>query len=344
MKKQFLVILIMLFATSSIFAQLVVINDTNTIQLVNDFVLSGVSTSNVQYTGASNTLGTFSNGTSTNLGLSNGIIMTTGNLSSPEIGSPVSEFASTSNSSVGCSELDVIAGGITYDASILEFDLIPSGNILEFQYVFASEEYPEFINSGYNDVFGFFISGSNPSGGNYSNTNIAIIPSTTMPVAIDNVNAGTNSSYFVDNETLNGQSIVFDGFTTVLLAKIDVTPIMTYHLKMAIADVADGIYDSGIFLKAQSMKSYNSTTGINKVQSDSYKVYTNFASGQLIVNRLNINKGNDILSIYDSQGQIIKQLPLKEEKTELDISNLTKGVYIVKINCKNSPFVTKFIL
>jgi len=357
MKKIFLLFSAISFVTFAVNAQLVVTPDTNTIQLVNNFVLSGVTTANVEYTGALNTLGSFSNGNTTNIGLSDGIIMTTGNLTSTPIGSPASVFASTDNGSAGCAILDNLVSGTTYNASILEFDLVPAGNVLEFQYVFASEEYPEYVCSSYNDVFGFFITGPDPSGGSFSDNNIAIVPGSTFPVAINSINNGTsgsygssgscyslnNSSLYVDNEELGGQSIVFDGFTTVLLAQLYVVPGQSYHLKMAIADVSDAIYDSGIFLKAQSMKSYNSTTGIDKVQSDLYNVYTNSANDHLIINRKNNNNKNEILSIYNTQGQIMMQTPLQEDKTEIGISNLSKGVYIVKINDTAHPFITKIV-
>ncbi|OOP55722.1 MAG: hypothetical protein AYP45_13160 [Candidatus Brocadia carolinensis] len=61
---------------------------------------------------------------------------------------------------------------------------------MAFQYVFASEEYNEFVGAGFNDVFGFFVDG----------VNIALIPSTTMPVAIDNVNLSNNSAFYINYE------------------------------------------------------------------------------------------------------------------------------------------------
>jgi hypothetical protein len=119
------------------------------------------------------------------------------------------------------------------------------------------EEYPEYVNSSFNDVFGFFITGLNPAGGLYANTNVALVPGTSMPVAINNINLMLNNAYYVYN--VGGVTIVFDGFTTVLTATIPVVPLATYHLKMAIADAGDMIFDSGIFLQCPSMRSYTIT-------------------------------------------------------------------------------------
>jgi hypothetical protein len=308
MKKLYAIVLFVLISFSTS-AQLIVVIDTNSTQLVNNFILLGVTASNVQYTGAPNTLGTFSNGAITNLGMTDGIVMTTGVLNgTPAIGSPVSNFASTSNSFSGDTILNtLIPGYYTYDASILEFDLIPAGNILEFQYVFASEEYPEWVGSSYNDVFGFFISGPNPVGGNYANENIAIIPGTSLPVAINNVNVGLNSTYFIDNETLGGSSIVFDGFTTVLMCQLTVVPSSTYHLKMAIADAGDGIYDSGIFLKAQSMKSYM-ITGVQESTQNTTGVYPSPLTENSVL-KFNLSQyGRVIINFNDYTGRLVQQV------------------------------------
>jgi hypothetical protein len=345
MRKIFILISAIGFTVITVNAQLVVLPDTNVIQLVNNFVLGGVATSNIQYSGfasgTTSSIGSFSNGNSTNLGLSEGIIMCTGAFNNFEIGSPVHMFLGNDNSSAGCAELDTLAGVATYDASILEFDLVPAGNILEFQYVFSSEEYPEFVNVGYNDVFGFFINGINPSGGFYSNQNIAIIPGTTLPVAINNVNATTNSAFYIDNEALLGQTIIFDGFTTVLLAKAEVIPNNTYHLKLAIADATDGSWDSGIFLKAQSMKSYNSTTEIKNI--DNYKVYLSLSNDKLVISNYGDNAKNGIVTIINTNGQIVMSSSLQKDNLEFDVSSLSKGLYLVKIISDNSSLVTKFI-
>jgi hypothetical protein len=358
MKKLLFLSAVIAFATNPVHAQIAITSDTNTVQLVNDFILSGVSSSNVVYTGAPNTLGTFTNGNTTNIGLSNGIIMTTGSLSFP-IGAAASVFANSNNNMTGCTELNTIIGSaMTYDASILEFDLVPVGNVLEFQYVFASEEYPEYVCSQFNDVFGFFINGPDPAGGNYTNTNIAIIPSTTLPVAINTINNGTNgnngdpggcislaySSLYIDNEAIGGSTIVYDGFTTVLLAQLYVTPLDTYHLKMAVADVSDGIYDSGIFLKSKSMKSYFSVTGIDEGKPGMNAISPNPSTDKV---NINLNQqslaGNTSIEIYNSSGQLLMQQPLIQEKTELDISGFAKGIYIVKLISDKNTETTRFV-
>lgn len=317
-------------------AQLVVVPDSNVIPLVNNFILTGVTASNVQFTGGTLSIGSFSNGATTNLGLNDGIVMSTGTLFMPPyIGSPASNFSSNSLSLAGDSLLTGLAGITTNDANILEFDLVPVGNILEFNYIFASEEYPEFVFSSFNDVFGFFISGPNPAGGNYANENIAIIPGGSLPVAIDNVNATLNSTYYIDNTS--GSTIIFDGFTTPLLAQLSVTPGLTYHLKMAIADAGDGVFDSGIFLKAQSMKSYI-ITGVGDQEATQASVYPNPISENSEVNFNVSAPGTVNISIQNLSGQTIMQMEQSYDQCGLQhfavgqyLSNQPNGMYFLRI-------------
>ncbi len=249
-------ILLIFISSAAVHAQLLVTTGQTPQWYVNNVLLGGgVTVSNVTYVGPANSIGHFqTGGTTTNLGLTEGIIMSTGVVNgTPAIGSPVTNFASTNNYSAGDALLNtLIPGYTTYDASILEFDFFPLSDTIRFRYVFGSEEYPEWVGSSFNDVFGFFVTGPNPLGGTYTNTNIALIPSTAVPVAINNVNSGSYAIYYVDNQALNGQTIVFDGFTTVLEAWLVVTPCANYHIKIAIADAGDGVYDSAVFLEANS--------------------------------------------------------------------------------------------
>ena len=237
-------------------AQLIIDNTQTPTQLVQNVLIgSGVTVSNITFTGDSTVaICAFSNGDGTNLGLDEGIILSTG--IAGDAANPGSTQASTNNGEPGDPDLDDIPGVLgTNDAATIEFDFIPQSDTLTFRYVFGSEEYPEFVGQ-YNDVFAFFITGPNPAGGNYANENIALIPGTTLPVSINNVNAGSYPEYYIDNQA--GLTIVYDGFTTVLEAVAIVTPCSTYHMKLTIADDVDGIYDSGVFLEANSF----SATGL----------------------------------------------------------------------------------
>lgn len=202
--------------------------------------------------------------TGTNLGIASGIVMTTGTVFNNGNGPQGPNNASSSgvdNNIGGSGLLSGITGGSqTFNAATLEFDFIPYSDTVRFRYVFGSEEYPEFAppnNSSYNDVFGFFISGPGIPG----NQNIAKLPSGSI-VSINNVNQITNSGYYNNNgdgtsAPQNGSPfyIQYDGFTDVLEAVARVQCGETYHLILAIADVGDGIYDSGIFLEANSLSS-----------------------------------------------------------------------------------------
>ncbi len=314
-------------------AQFVVVPDSDAVQLVNSFILSGVTASNVLYTGADSTLGHFSGGINTNLGMNDGIILTTGKISNAPglfMGMPVSTFASTSNNSPGDAMLGSLVSFPTYDASVLEFDLNPAGNVLEFQYIFASEEYPEFVGSSFNDIFGFFITGPDPNGGNYTSQNIAIIPGTSLPVAINNVNLTLNSQFYVDNQGMNGQTFIFDGFTTVLTAQIYVVPAATYHLKMAIADVADGVFDSGVFLKAQSMKSYTVAGEAENIQGSS-AMYPNLSDGDNIMFLGSDSKFPVMITVFDISGKEMQSEVLYSDNVSINISELFPGIYFVRL-------------
>lgn len=249
--------LILLFSLHfSVFSQLVVNNTMTATQLVQNVLLGpGISAFNITSSAAGTgvSIGQFTNGNTTNLGITSGVVMSTGSIFN--IPNTAGGQASTDNISGSDAQLATLAGASIMDATWLQFDFIPTVPLVTFRYVFGSEEYPEYVNAGFNDVFGFFITGPNPGGGTYTNVNLALIPSTTLPVSIDNVNSGSYSQYYTDNQ---GTTIVFDGFTHVLTATCQVTPCQTYHIKLAVGDAGDAIYDSGIFLEGGSFSGGNS--------------------------------------------------------------------------------------
>jgi gliding motility-associated-like protein len=213
--------------------------------------------SNVSFTGATSAIGEF-DATNTILAINGGVLISSGN-AVDAVGPNNSGSSGTDLNQAGDALLTAIAGVTTFDAAILEFDFIPTSDTVKFNYCFGSEEYLEFVNAGVNDAFGFFISGPNPSGGNYVNHNIALIPGTTTPVTIDDVNNISNSAYYINNgdgstAPFNGSNtyIQYDGYTVPLTAIAPVIPCQTYHIRLAIADGGDGVWDSGVFLEANS--------------------------------------------------------------------------------------------
>jgi gliding motility-associated-like protein len=248
-----------------VFSQLITNTGTSPSALVQNVLLGpGVTVSNIMYNGSPSSIGSFT-ATGTNLGINQGIVMTTGtvlnNGSGPQ--GPNNQAGAGIDNGAGGSGLltNLINGVQTYNAAIMEFDFIPYSDTVEFKYVFGSDEYPEFAppnNSGYNDVFGFFISGPGIAG----IQNIAKLPNNGSIVSINNVNAITNSTYYNfngDGNTAPYNSnpfyIQYDGFTDVLTAVSKVQCGQTYHLILAVADVGDGQWDSGIFLEANSLSS-----------------------------------------------------------------------------------------
>jgi len=235
-----------------VLAQLVIDQNYNVQQLVQDVLVGqGVQVSNFQFTGNPDARGYF-DGSNSDIGVSEGVIISTGMVADAPgpNGTPNSDEG-TDFSGPGNGSLTAIAGGVTSDAAILEFDFIPSSDTVQFKYVFASNEYMFYVGAGVNDVFAFFISGPGISG----EMNVALIPGTTTPVTIDNVNADENSQYYIDNENPPGSTVEYNGFTQVLTAMAVLQACESYHIRLAIADVGDGLFDSAVFLEARSFTS-----------------------------------------------------------------------------------------
>ncbi len=261
MKK--IILISLLFAPLVSIGQLITTPNSAGNLVQNVLLGTGVTVSNISYSGSGAAIGSFT-ANNTNLGLSSGVIITTGTISGADgpQGPNNTEGAGMDNGAGAYSPLTAIAGAPTFNAAIISFDFVPLSDSVEFRYVFGSEEYLEYVNhsQGYNDAFAFFIAGPGIPGGQQ---NIARLPNN-QPVAIYNVHsAGTNvegtsfgplnSQYYVNNN--GGSTIQYDGFTKVLTAKSKVQCGETYRLIISIADAGDPVWDSGIFLEANSLTS-----------------------------------------------------------------------------------------
>jgi len=246
----------------------------------NALIGNGVVTSNHSFTGNPTQIGFFSDSLGL-IGMDSGFVLTTGGVDSIGVLGADTSFSIVqdyflSSDLFGGSDADLLTiansvpamigqsftVGSTQDVAILEFDFVPSSDTVKFNYVFASEEYLIFINSAFNDVFAFLISGPGISGPYASPAafpngaiNIAEVPNSnpSLPITVSTINDTLNSQYY-NYDTL-GQVCAFNGFTDVFTATAAVTACETYHIKLAIADGSDGVYDSGVFFEAGSFNS-----------------------------------------------------------------------------------------
>jgi gliding motility-associated-like protein len=271
-----MIVLVSLGLTKQLKAQMVVDNTITVNDLVNEYLVGeNVAIFNILINGVPGdqaylNAGLF-NATNSNIPIEDGIVLASG--SALNVIGPNNSGSSTLAGDVPAyndPDLDSIATGSTNDETVLEFDFIPQGEVVLFRYVFSSEEYNDYTCSNVNDAFGFFISGPGLNGPFTNNgINIAIIPGTNMPVSINTVNNGfpaspgneegcppgglDNAEFFIDNESNSDPNATqMDGFTVTLEATATVECGEMYHIKMAICDVGDGIFDSAVFLESGS--------------------------------------------------------------------------------------------
>jgi len=210
-------------------------------------------------------IGQFRNGQNV-LDFNDGIILSTGAIALAHGPNNSNEASYSFDSMTNDPDLDQLATSDLYDATGIEFDFVPLDEVVTFRYVFASEEYCEFVDSDFNDVFGFFVSGPGIDGPFSNNAiNVANLANTNEDVSINTVNHLRNQDFYVNNVTnLDAEScminfsplfedfIEYDGFTTPLTASFRVTPCETYSIRLVIGDVGDPNLDSAVFLETNS--------------------------------------------------------------------------------------------
>lgn len=297
-------------------AQISVQSTQSPSSLVQSILLgNGVVASNITYNGSAVNAQmpqgniSFFTANGTTFPISAGVLLTTGN-GSAAIG-PNNSGSFTNNVPAtpivtGDPDLAAISSAGVTNGAVLEFDFIPSGDTISFRYLFGSDEYPEFSPSTFNDAFGFFLSGPGITGP-YSNgaVNIATIPGTSTAVTINNVGpgAGQNPTYYVNNLSGAGygNAIQYDGTTVVLTANASVQCGQTYHIKIAICNVGDQSYDSGVFLEADSFSSEAVDIAVATVTGDT-TVIENCTGAQFIFSRPQTQLGDTLQVNYDVTG------------------------------------------
>ena len=263
-----------IFGPSIAHAQLEVETGLTLEEYVNDILLgNGIQAFNITYQGGDNQLGYLTGGDDV-FSISSGLILSCDvaeNLECPDEfltcdGCLGGGFSDPDLLDIANSVPDLIGGSFSVssvnDGCVLEFDFIAAGDTVSFDYVFGSDEYETWINTQYNDVFAFFLSGpgitgpyDSPAGFPDGSVNIAGVPNTdpNLPITISSVNSGTNPEYYVDNQ--GGTDVCINGYTVPFTASYPVECGETYHIKLAIADGSDTALESIVVLEEGSFES-----------------------------------------------------------------------------------------
>ena len=212
----------------------------------------GIQVVSATLSGASTQAGTYSGGETTSAGVvpsDSGVILSTGNIADfttagTGTNTNTSAGTTTDHGGAGDADLDAISNVATHDAVVFEAEFIPDDDYITMQFVFSSEEYLEYVNSGVNDTLGVWVNGS-------------FVPLTSSgdTVSIDTVNNTSNSNLYVNNpasaDTFNTE---MDGFTLTLSFKAQVNPGEVNTIKIGLADGGDNAYDTNVLIAANSIQ------------------------------------------------------------------------------------------
>ena len=218
------------------------------LQMAQSIFGPGVTVQSAVYSGDPASSGIYSNGDAVSAAVTpgnSGVILSTGNLRDFTQGSgDPNRSGGTSSNTAGIDNnplFNALAGGSTFDAAILTTTFIPTTNFLSIQFTFASEEYPEFTGSIYNDAVGIWINGQ-----------IVTSPVTNV-TQINSINQAQNANLFINN-TGDAHNTEMDGFTVTLSVLIPVNIGVANTLTIGIADVGDNAYDSALLIAADSVQ------------------------------------------------------------------------------------------
>ncbi|MBL0013872.1 MAG: T9SS type A sorting domain-containing protein [Flavobacterium sp.] len=349
--------LIVILQVVAVYSQPLIVDSsiTPTEIVQNTLVGSGITPTNIKFNKSlSNALitrdqiGVFTNGQGTNLGLASGVVLSTGQV----------QYAGGPNNQNGAShptlipiandvDLALLSSNLIQNIATVEFDFVSTGTEIGLDFIYASEDYPEYATSSFSDVMGIFLSGPDIAGP-YSNNakNIALLPSTSIPISTNSVNNGTmnngpciNCNFYVNNGTgttpIANATIQFDGFTTEINTTATVQIGSIYHLKIAIGNVSDNLYDSAIFIKANSFKT--ATLSNPNFEISKMTISPNPASNEIQLSLKDSSDSIEEITLVSLLGQQ-NDLSIKSVGNEIlvDVSSLSKGLYFVEVKTKNN--------
>ncbi len=271
--------LVSILLCSSIYAQNISVDNSISAQ---DLIQNNLVEGCVEITNISSSINGSVNGFSSfgyferansNFPFENGIMLSTGNANSGGNATNVNILNDGELTWGTDPDLETALGITnTYNATSIEFDFVSISNLIQFNYILASEEYFANFPCEYSDGFAFLIK---EAGTTDPYTNIALIPGTTIPVNTNTVHdeivgfcAAENEQYF-DGYSMGDTN--YNGRTTVLTASANILPNVQYHIKLVIADQSDENYDSAVFIQGNS---FNPTVNLGPDISTCAQNYT----------------------------------------------------------------------
>ncbi|MBM1689604.1 Hint domain-containing protein [Sulfitobacter geojensis] len=222
---------------------------TTATQMAQTIFGNGVTVTGATYYGDNDSAGIYTGGDAVAPGVTpgdTGVILSTGNAQDfTNSSGQANQDTDTSTNTSGTNnfgQYNSAAGARTYDAATLDVDFIPDTDIMTMQFIFSSEEYPEFENSIYQDFVGVWVNGS-------------LVPMDVGNGDVDpgNVNTTNNINMYVNNQN-DDFNTEMDGFTITLTLTMNVNAGETNSIRIAIADVSDTNYDSNLLIAGDSIQ------------------------------------------------------------------------------------------
>jgi Ca2+-binding RTX toxin-like protein len=299
------------------------------LEMANTIFGPGINVLSATFTGGTNvaTGGIFTGALGTIPGISpsdSGVILSTGNVAdftnadgSTNTNQSTNRSTDTQGTVDGDTQLNQVAGQATFDGTILTADFIPDGDVITMQFVFSSEEYPEYVSQSVNDAFGVWVNG----------TFVPVSITVAGNIAIDEVNAARNENLYRDN-TGDQFNTEMDGLTYVLSIKAPVNAGQVNSIKIGVADGGDAVYDSNLLIMADSIQTvtlaFDDRVQVVADQSRTFDILANdnATTGTLQITQIN---GTDVVAgqtVTLTSGQ---QVRLNADGTVTVFANGTLG-------------------
>ena len=311
------------------YAQMTVNSGFTPLDYVQALVGPGITVSNVVMTNNSdNQIGIF-DGQNSNIGFNSGVVMAAGPVNGLIGNAGMADAGQPGNGQTD-PDLLTIAQSVTSNPSAgfinsvndvisLEFDFVPSSNVASFNFVFSSDEYTTYVNSSFNDVFAFFVSGPGitgpfnaPPGFPGGALNVAVVPGTNTPITISTIfpaglpgepPAGLNPQLYVSNA--GGTTHTHNGFTVPIPVELNVQCGETYHFRFAIGDGTDDYLNTAVFLEAGSFISDAVDVTVATVSGDS-TIVEGCTDANFIFTRPEGETGDTLIINYEIGGDAIE--------------------------------------